>query len=130
MIEYKNLWSNWENIRENPEKYKEWKIDQILNETMNENFCSLSFENGEIDFSQYYDFMEFLKTGLLPILQKMDFSNIMNYCFGNYEYDDFYCILFFDNEMKIVNKIFWDFDYDFMYDFYDCVKNFNVFEWL
>ena len=130
MIEYKNLWSNWEIIRENPEKYKEWKIDQILNETMNENFCSLSYENGEIDFSYYYEYMDFLKTGLLPILQQMDFENINSYCFGNYCNDDFYCILFFNNENEIVKKIFWDFDFCIIDNFYECIKNFNPFEWL
>lgn len=136
MIEYKNLWSNWENIRENPEKYKEWKIDEIITEIMKfliTHDYNITYENGEIEKHYLNENIELIEYGFLPIFKKMDFSKIQCFCFGIYQHDDYYCILFFDGDLNIIDKIFWDFDFTIYHGEktdYDFMDDFNPFEWL
>lgn len=62
-------------------------------------------------------------------IKRINFDNIERFIIGSFDDDDFYCLLLIDNEHKIKNKIFWDFDFVFL-DIKQYGIKFNILEWI
>ena len=62
-------------------------------------------------------------------INRINFDNIERFIIGSFDDDDFYCLLLIDDEHKIKNKIFWDFDFVFI-NLLDYDIKFNVLEWI
>lgn len=129
---YNNYWS-----QQTKTEYTNTKIDTILNDIqlfmINHDYMimDMDYKTGEIKFADYTE----IKNLIIHIynnLQLVDFSDINYFTIGQYEHDDYYCLLLFDDEKQLKYKLFWNFDFEIYQNNtdYDFMDDFNIYEWI
>ena len=110
---------------------KNMKIEKILGCVFEKMKTYLTIEYCDLIEYNYFDDIKFLMDEILTFLKNVNLENVKKFKYGVLSFDDYYCIVLYDENENIIDFIVWDFDFDIFddelfhidYRFCDCKNN-------
>lgn len=107
------------------------KMEKILNYVFEKMKTYLTIDYCNMIEYCYLDDIQYLMVEIEKFLKNAKIENVVKFKYGVLTFDDYYCIVLYDENENIIDFIVWDFDFDIFndelfkidYRFSDCKNN-------